>query len=350
MSFSLPGGRLSSRPLCGFIALLAAFAMWPVHAEVSRVEISQRVELFKGRAYGDAGAYEWLQGHAYFTLDPANARNKAVVDLELAPKNKDGLVEFSADISILRPKDPAKANGVAVFDVVNRGRETILEYLNRGSRTAKVLSEAFIGNGALYVALDQWVRMGTAPPPSRYPRLADRNLVARPDLNVKGYATLSVPATPIVPVRMDSGERTPGVPTVIPPKLGKPYAVFVPQVDADGNDLGGVRVPELAVPLATYTGWNLRHPETGAPGDLVQLGGSYRPFARTRAEREQSGDTRLSIAERYASREAFLEAVRKESDALVTQRLLMPEDVVHVLKRADDHWTLLHAEAAIARP
>jgi hypothetical protein len=197
---------------------------------------------------------------------------------------------------------------------------------------------------ALYVDLDQWVRAGTEPPPSRYPKLADRTLVPRSQLNVKGFAGVSVPATPIVAVRMDSGEKTPGVPTLIPPKNGKPYAVFVPQVDADGNDLGGVRVPELVVPLATYTGWNLRHPDTGAPVDLVQLTGSYRPFARTRAEREKTGDTRLSIAERYASREAFLAAVKKESDALVSQRLLMPDDVAYVMKRADDHWALLTAD------
>ena len=164
---------------------------------------------------------------------------------------------------------------------------------------------------ALYVAMDQWVRTGTAPPPSRYPRLADRTLVAREQLNASGYSKVNVPATPIVPVRMDSGERTPGVPTIIPAKTGKPYAVYVPQVDADGNDVGGIRVPELAAPLATYTGWNLRHPETGAPVDVVQLTGSYRPFARTRAERDQSGDPRVSIAERYPSREAFIERVQE---------------------------------------
>jgi alpha/beta hydrolase family protein len=197
---------------------------------------------------------------------------------------------------------------------------------------------------ALFVALDQWVRQGTPPPLSRYPKLADRALVARAQLNVKGYGTIKTPASPQLAVRLDSGERTPGVPTIVPPRAGTPYAIFVPQVDEDGNDIGGIRVPELAVPLATFTGWNLRHPSTGAPGDLVQLGGSYLPFARTREEREKTGDTRASISERYASREEFLGRVEKASRALVAERLLMPEDLVHILQRAEDHWNLVHAD------
>jgi hypothetical protein len=184
------------------------------------------------------------------------------------------------------------------------------------------------------------------PPSSRYPKLADRNLVARAQLNGKGYATIKSPDSPLLAVRMDSGERTPGVPTLIPPKVGKPYAIFVPQVDDDGNDIGGVRVPELAAPLATYMGWNLRNPSTGAPVDLVQLTGSYLPFSRTREERHRAGDMRLSIAERYASREDFLGRVGKASQALVAQRLLMPDDVVHVMKRAEDHWDFVHAGRA----
>jgi hypothetical protein len=116
-----------------FCALITVSAL----AEVSRVDITHSTDLFNRRSYGAAGAYEWLQGRAHFTLDRANTRNENIVDLNLAPRNTKGLVEFSADIAILRPKDTARANGVVVFDVVNRGRPTILEYLNRGNRTAK---------------------------------------------------------------------------------------------------------------------------------------------------------------------------------------------------------------------
>ncbi|HSQ04865.1 MAG TPA: hypothetical protein VLN59_12560, partial [Burkholderiales bacterium] len=95
------------KTLCVYFAFLGALLSTSASAEVSRVDITQRADLFNGRAYGAVGAYEWLQGRAYFTLDPANARNRNVVDIELAPRNGKGLVEFSADIAMLRPKDAA---------------------------------------------------------------------------------------------------------------------------------------------------------------------------------------------------------------------------------------------------
>ncbi len=88
------------------------------------------------------------------------------------------------------------------------------------------------------------------------------------------------------------------------------YGVLVPQSDADGNDLGGVRLPELQVPLATYTGWNLRDPSIGAPEQRVSFLGSWIPLAKTAEERKKSGDPRLSIAERYASQRGIHEQVR----------------------------------------
>ena len=637
-------------------------------AEVSKVDITQRSDVLNGRVYGNAGVYEWVHGRAHFTLDPAHSRNKAVVDIELAPKNAKGLVEYSADIVILRPKDAAKVNGVVVFDVVNRGRETILEYLNRGNRTAKHGTDEFVGDDfllnqgvtlvwlgwqqdlpdgmnllrmsgpvieslsslvygdavvtskvneislgdrlsipyavsdlkspqawlavaasraapeqrvpreqwsfarikdgalvdsplhihlksgfepgayyrfayptkdsqlaglsltgirdlmswirndpaaivkgkttiafgisqsgrflrqfldegfntdlagrpvfdammvhiaggarrgfnerfaqpsrtqgsrafpfgdneqtdvetgerggllmraradkvvpkifythssweywgsaasmvqttvdgrvdaelaatsrayllaatqhvpaawppraqdatrgqllpnpldyrpalrALYVALDQWLRSNTTPPASVYPKLAEGNLVTRAQLNARGYATRATPADMQLAARLDNGEKMTGIPTLIPPKAGKPYATHVPQVDDDGNDAGGIRMPELVVPLATYTGWNLRHPSTGAPVDLVQLTGAYLPFTRTRAEREKANDARLSIAERYTSRDEFLARVEKASRELIAKRLLLTDDVKHVMQRAQDHWALVHAD------
>ena len=90
-----------------------------------------------------------------------------------------------------------------------------------------------------------------------------------------------------------------GIVTQEPPKLGAPFATLVPQVDRDGNDVGGIRMPEIQAPLATYTGWNLRAPEIGAPDELFSMQGSWIPFARTRKDREQSGDPRPSIEERY---------------------------------------------------
>jgi hypothetical protein len=114
-------------------------------------------------------------------------------------------------------------------------------------------------------------------------------------------------------------------------------------VDADGNELAGIRPPELAVPLATYTGWNPRHPSQGAPGDLMSMMGSTLPFPHTRAERETRRDPRSSIAERYGSRSDYLERVRKASLALVAERHLLDEDVDAVVERAGRLWDWVEA-------
>ena len=640
-------------------------------AEVVRIDISKREDVLGGRGYGAVGAYESITGRAYFTLDPENKRNDIIVDLKLAPRNAQGLVEFSADMSILRPKIAARANGVVIFDVVNRGRPTVLEYLNRGNRTAAAGSEAFIGddflmkqgvtlvwlgwqqdlpasagmmrlagpvvqgvsgwvygeftvasrvmdvslgdrtsipyavadrqddasllavspsraqppraipgehwafarlqNGvlvgddtrvhvedgfvpgaiyqfayraqnpqiaglglagvrdlmswmrfdpaaiaggnpvyklayafgisqsgrflrqflyegfnedtagrqvfdgmmvhiaggarrgfnerfsqpsrttgsrvfpfadleqtdsesgesggllmraarakvvpkiiytsssweywgsaasaihttlagddikipdtsrvylfagtqhvpasmplreapdlrgqlphnpldyrpalrALYVALDQWVGTGVAPPASRYPKVAERGLVPRAALNEAGLLSINVPAVPQPAFRLDNGEKTPGIPSIVPPKFGKPYVVLLPQLDNDGNELPGIRMPALSVPLATHTGWNLRSAALGAPRELVQLVGGMHPFARTRDERA-AGDTRASITERYASREAYLERVAQEAASLVQQRLMLKDDIAPVIANAGVLWDFVMSQS-----
>ena len=190
---------------------------------------------------------------------------------------------------------------------------------------------------ALYTALDQWVRSGQTPPPSRYPLVAERGLVAREELNETGLQSINVPQAAQPVFRLDNGEATPGIPTVVPPKLGKPYLMLVPQLDNDGNELPGIRMPALTVPLATHTGWNLRLPAMGAPRELVQLTGGMHPFARTRNERAR-GDTRASITERYASREDYLARVAQEATALVQQRLMRKEDIPHVVRDAGVLW------------
>ncbi len=662
--------------LCGWTFLLgASFAA----AEVVRVDIAKRQDVLGGRTYGVVGAYEWLEGRAHFALDPNNPLNDNIVDLKLAPRNAQGLVEFSADVSILRPKVAANANGVVIFDVVNRGRPTVLEYLNRGDRTAAPGSGEFFGDDfllkqgntlvwlgwqqdlpaaagmmrlagpvikgvsgwvygdftvaarvadvslgdrtsipyavadkqdeasvlavspsrsqqpraipgehwafarmqdgvlkgddkrvwvedgfvpgaiyqfayraeqpqiaglglagvrdlmswmryeadtavrgnivykqayafgisqsgrflrqflhegfnqdtagrqvfdgmmvhiaggarrgfnerfsqpsrttgsrvfpftdieqtdsetgetgglltratrakvvpkifytsssweywgsaasaihttlagediaipdssriylfagtqhvparlpprasgdtvetrgqllhnpmdyrpalrALYVALELWVRTGVAPPASRYPKVAERGLVPRAALNEAGLPGINVPAAPQPAFRLDNGEKVPGIPTIVPPKVGKPYVVLLPQLDNDGNELPGVRMPALAAPLATHTGWNLRSPEIGAPRELVQLVGGMHPFARTRDERA-AGDERASVTERYPSRDGYLERIAQEAASLVQQRLMVKEDVGHVISSAGALWDFIMSQPAKRSP
>ncbi|OGK96527.1 MAG: hypothetical protein A3D33_00580 [Candidatus Rokubacteria bacterium RIFCSPHIGHO2_02_FULL_73_26] len=109
-------------------------------------------------------------------------------------------------------------------------------------------------------------------------------------------------------------------------------------VDGDGNEVAGIALPELAVPLATHTGFNLRHPDIGGAAQLLVFAGATLPFARTRAERAAAGDPRPSIEERYASREDYLARVRRAAEALVGERWLLEEDVELSVARAARMW------------
>ena len=129
--------------------------------------------------------------------------------------------------------------------------------------------------------------------------------------------------------RMDYGPdyATTKVITKEPPSLGEPFPVLVPQVNADGNDEGGIALPEVAVPLGTHTGWNVSTFPLSGLRYLAGLVGAFQPFARTRAEREQSGDSRLSIEERYTDRQDYLERVRRAATDLVRERFMLAADV-----------------------
>ena len=121
---------------------------------------------------------------------------------------------------------------------------------------------------------------------------------------------------------------------------GAVQPLLVSQVDADGNEIGGIRLPEVAVPLATYTGWNFRNAEIGGTSRLIGNTGSYIPFARTQAEREARRDPRPSIEERYPSRGDYLRQGARCTDALVRDRYMLAEDVDTQSSAGDAHWEL----------
>src|SRR5581483_6350845 len=110
------------------------------------------------------------------------------------------------------------------------------------------------------------------------------------------------------------------------------YGVRVSQVDADGNEIAGIRLPDIQAPLATFTGWNVYKRQ---PKELCDRDGSYRPFAKTKAEREAAGDPRLSLEERYGSRAAYAARVKAAADALVRERLLLPADAAAYVRAAE---------------
>jgi len=203
---------------------------------------------------------------------------------------------------------------------------------------------------AALVNLDRWVSEGVEPPPSAFPRLADGTAVSPESLAAALGAIPGVrfPDRVARPCRLDFGPDVDRGVVALPPRVGAPYTTFVSAVDGDGNETAGVRPVELAATLATFTGWNPRHPSQGAPGDLMSMMGSTLPFARTRAERARTGDPRPSVEERYASREAYLAAVRAAALGLVGRRWMLEEDVDAAVERAGLTWDLL--EKGLPRP
>jgi hypothetical protein len=193
---------------------------------------------------------------------------------------------------------------------------------------------------ALLLALNAWAKDGTPPPANRYAHLADRTLTKAQDVKFPAIPGISFPRTAHEAWRVDYGSqwKTQGIIAYEPPRIGKAFPVMVPQVDADGIDLGGIRLPEVAVPLGTYTGWNPRHEQSGATDQLVDFAGSYIPFARTKTERQRTGDPRLSIEERYPQRAHYLGQIAEAALKLVKEGYLLPEDVPALIERAGRYW------------
>ena len=211
---------------------------------------------------------------------------------------------------------------------------------------------------AALVNLDRWVTEGTSAPASQYPRLDDGTAVTA-EAAAETLGSIPGVNTPN-PMRrfqrLDFGPD-PRVATNVPVVVGEPYPLLVPAVDADGNEQAGIRLPLTTVPLATHTGWNLRHAEIGGEGQILSSGGatggtlagSTIPFASTRAEREASGDPRLSIEERYGSREDYLAKIRSAADELVQQGYVLAEDVDLLVSQAGDHFDELTGRAGQAQ-
>jgi hypothetical protein len=171
---------------------------------------------------------------------------------------------------------------------------------------------------ALLMALDEWVTSGREPPPSRVPTIGARTLVA--------WDAVRFPGLPGFEIARQGNRLDLFGDWVDPrPDRSKSYRPLVPAIDADGNETAGIRLPDIAVPLATYTGWNLYaapYPE----GELCDRDGSYLPFAKTAVERQQIGDARRSIAERYRDKADYVAQVKAAAAELVAARLLLPDD------------------------
>ena len=181
---------------------------------------------------------------------------------------------------------------------------------------------------------------GTAPPPSALPRVDQGTLVTPDKLKFPKLPDVGVPTVPHKAYRADYGPdfRRKGIVTQEPPAIRSAFAILVPQVDGDGNELAGIRVPELSVPVATYTGWNLFNERSGPTTVVSSMQGSFIPLARTRADRERSNDPRRSVSERYRGRDQYLADITRAANDLVTKGYLLKADVPQIVEQAGTRW------------
>jgi hypothetical protein len=198
--------------------------------------------------------------------------------------------------------------------------------------------------------LDRWVTTGEAPPPSLHPRIDDGTAVPAEGVaeTFQRIPGVKLPAPMRRFTRLDFGPD-PRVPTKIPAEIGNVYPSLVSAVDQDGNELAGIPMPFITVPLASHTGWNLRHPDIGGADQVLSTGGasggtlrgSTIPFPATQAEREALGDPRRSIEERYDSQAQYLELIKQAAEELIAQRYLLEEDLESIMNQAAQHYDYL---------
>ncbi len=183
---------------------------------------------------------------------------------------------------------------------------------------------------ALLVAMQAWLKDGKEPPASQYPRIAKDQLVTLGAFAFPKIAGVAIPQHKREAYRLDF--------SVEPPKIAPPYPTLVPQVDQDGNETSGIKMPEVQVPLASYTGWNLRSKAIGAPEELYSMVGSWIAFPVNKLEREKRKDPRMSIDERYPSKSDYLERIAAAAQKLVDAGFLLDQDVPTLRDRAAKEW------------
>ncbi|HYL37041.1 MAG TPA: alpha/beta hydrolase domain-containing protein [Bryobacteraceae bacterium] len=183
---------------------------------------------------------------------------------------------------------------------------------------------------ALLVAMQAWLKDGKEPPASEYPRIGKDQLVAASALAFPRVPGVHVPQIKREAYRLDF--------SVEPPKMGAAFPTLVPQVDLDGNETSGIKMPEVQAPLASNTGWNLRSRTIGAPDELYSMVGSWIPFPLNQAEREKRDDPRQSIEERYKNKRDYLQRITLAAQKLVQSGFLLGQDVDKLRDRAAKEW------------
>lgn len=261
-------------------------------------------------------SYEYWGRAAALIHVSADGKRDAPISANVRIYHFTGLQHFSG------PFPPAKGSG----DLLGQQRQSPLP--------VRFFWRSMISN------MDAWIRSNTLPPPSSYPRLSDNTLVPLSNYAFPRLPGVNTPHEANTGERLDFGPNWQrGIFTFQPPRVGPPFPVLIPQVNADGNERDGVRLPEISVPLATITGWNLRNPSIGAPTQRVSFEGSWIPFAKTAEDRKRTGDPRPSVAERYTSEDDYVHRYTQALDDLVKARWILPEDREAMLSRARQEWS-----------
>jgi hypothetical protein len=260
-------------------------------------------------------SYEYWGRAAALIHVTADGKHDAVVSDNVRIYHFTGLQHFSG------PFPPEKGKG----DLLGQQPQSLLP--------VKYFWRAMIAN------IDAWVRSNTLPPASSYPKIGDGTLAPLREYAPPAIPGVNHPHEANEAWHLDFGPNwRDGILTIQPPNVGEPFPVLVPQVDTDGNERDGVRLPEITVPLATYASWNLRDPSIGAQDQRVSFEASFLPFSKTAADRQKTGDPRKSVAERYADREDYLKRYQNAVDDLVKQCWILPEDRDALLRRGEQEW------------
>lgn len=321
--------------------------VWAHIAGASRIDLNRRWALPRSQGqfaattfpFSDAAQIDPISGANEGLLENARAKHAPKIFYTNTP------VEYwgGGRVAALTHTDPAGTRDMAL-------PENVRSYLLAGAQhgpgrfppvaatTAQQRAnplDYWWAMRALLPALHRWVKDGVAPPPSALPTLREGTLVPASAVAFPELAGVASPR------RAAGGMRARHALLAEDKGAGARLPLLVPQVDADGNERAGVHLPDLAVPLATYTGWNFRREASGPPIDFVALAGAWIPFPATRAAQAAAKDPRRAIAERYASREEYLKKIEAESAGLVTRGFLRAEDVAAIARRAGEQWDLV---------
>ena len=253
----------------------------------------------------------WRSDCSLIHTDPAGER-----DVEPPAEERIYLIaghQHGPGLALLTDTTPIGARGATTFNVVD------------GSPAER----------ALLSRLDRWVSEGAEPPPSAFPRLADGTARTRESILARLQALPGLPLLRLdVLPRVRRGEQA--------------YPSYAPAVDDDGNEIVGIRVPDVRVPVGTHTGWVARHPSTGGAGQLLDMMGATLPLAPTESERARRGDPRPSLAERYRDREDYLARARAAAQQLVAEGFLLEEDLELAVDLAAQRYDLVLAPSLVA--